>query len=299
MSPLAAIAKFFYSKNHQRAESHRSRLRRAYKRRRGFSLEPLEQRLLMSGDPLVFAAGEVASDVTVRVDDSATPLVQIVDNQTNIVILSQALADTSEVVVIGSEHDDTLTVDYSNGFFLPVSFHGGDGAGFDSLVITGGNFDRTAYKTLGPDSGTIALTAGAASAMITYSGLEPITDDTGGEKTFEGTDDTEDPDVITLSDSGSANDNSITIQISTGEDVTYTNASAITSLTINADDGDDEIFVNTLDTLFQGSVTINADAGDDEITINAKSSIGIYTIDGGDDTEYGDSIIVTPMPILP
>ncbi len=239
-----SLAELFYAKQ----KSLRSRLfgRRCHRRlapRRKLLFEPLEPRLLMSGNPLVFAASEVASDVTVRVDDSATPVVQIHDNQKGNVILSQVLADTSEVVVIGSEHDDTLTVDYSNGFFLPVTFHGGDGAGFDSLVITGGTFDLTAYKTLGPDSGTITLSAGSSTSSITYTGLEPITDSTGGAKTFDGTDDTEEPDTITVTDSGSASDNAISIQISTGEDVTYTNASAITSITINADEGNDEIII--------------------------------------------------------
>ena len=64
MSPLAAIGNLFYRKNHQRFESHRSRLRRAFKRRRGFTLEPLEPRLLMSADLAYAAGGNTATDLT-------------------------------------------------------------------------------------------------------------------------------------------------------------------------------------------------------------------------------------------
>jgi hypothetical protein len=50
---------------------------------------------------------------------------------------------------------------------------GGDG-GFDTLVLDGGQFDTVSYTATAPDAGTVSRN----SNMITYAGLEPITDNT-------------------------------------------------------------------------------------------------------------------------
>ena len=51
MKTAATIARFFNTKKHQHAESNRGRRRRTIKKSRRFFLEPLEPRLLLSGDP--------------------------------------------------------------------------------------------------------------------------------------------------------------------------------------------------------------------------------------------------------
>src|SRR5262245_40529985 len=110
MSLLAAIAGFFCTEKSPRPGAHRSHPQTLSPQSGLFSVEAIEPRLLLSGDPLVFVAPDAPSNLTVRTDSSAAPLVQIIDNQTGNILLSRELFDTSEVSVIGSEHDDTLTV---------------------------------------------------------------------------------------------------------------------------------------------------------------------------------------------
>ena len=91
-------------------------------------------------------------------------------------------------------------------------------------------------------------------------------------------------DTITISGSG----NTLTVSSpSFAEDFVFTNASTVTSLTINAEGGADTIVVNSLGN-FSGDLIINAGSGGDEITINALggSFNDTLTVNGedGDDT---------------
>ena len=108
----------------------------------------------------------------------------------------------------------------------------GGAGGFDTLVIASGSFAHTIYTITGPDSGTIARDAD----LITYVGLEPTVDGTGGAKTFTGT---AGADTITIDTSGT----SLVVDIGVGEDLVLTAPGSVTSLTIDAGAGDDTIAV--------------------------------------------------------
>jgi len=99
-----------------------------------------------------------------------------------------ALADVTSITVNGLAGDDTLTIDNSNGVIgaasstsstaaLPITFNGGTGR--DRLVLSGDPTGATVNETynLGTSTGggSIAIT-GSASATVTLSGVESVTD---------------------------------------------------------------------------------------------------------------------------
>ena len=123
-------------------------------------LEPLEPRVLLSGDPWVFTA-EDSFDLTLRIDgegDGAT--VELIDPSSNIVA-SQGLAQTSEVRIVGSDGPDTLRIDLSALDGLPVYFEGG--LGDDALH--GPQTDLT-WDVTGDDTGSVA--------NVSFTGVENL-----------------------------------------------------------------------------------------------------------------------------
>lgn len=135
---------------------------------------------------------------------------------------------------------------------------GGEG-GFDSLVLSGGQFSMTTYAVSGPDSGIIDRDG----SILTFAGMEPITDADAGNKTFDGT---ANDDIITISGSGG----SITIS-GDFEDITYTNPG---NITVNAGDGADTIIVQSLGT-YSGTLTVNGGDGTDTIQATRDADIAI------------------------
>ncbi|MEX2367853.1 MAG: LEPR-XLL domain-containing protein, partial [Pseudohongiellaceae bacterium] len=92
--------------------------------------EPLEPRLLLSGDPLVYqAAAGVALDASIRLAPGDSSIVQIYDNTgPGSVLAQQAVADTSEVVVTGANQNDQFGIDASlTASDLLLTFNGAEG----------------------------------------------------------------------------------------------------------------------------------------------------------------------------
>ncbi len=137
-------------------------------------------------------------------------------------------------------------------------------SGFDTIVLGDGDFEQVEYLATGPQSGFISRDGD----VLSYFGVEPITDATGGVKTFAAT---EDPDLITVLDGGIAGDGSFSIEGFTFENVEFTNASTITSLTIDGLGGDDIIDVQALDSNFKGDLLIQGNLGRDEVKLTAPA----------------------------
>ncbi|MCP4302303.1 MAG: LEPR-XLL domain-containing protein, partial [Gammaproteobacteria bacterium] len=203
-----------------------------------FKLETLEPRVLLSADSLSYLAQPDASmDLTLHlVEQEGVPLLQLLENADSKtpVIMERALAETSEVVISGSDFDDLLTLDFGLGYDLSslvITFDGGDGSdtlagsasqsawditginagtiddhvgfrnvenlsgaannedifivnpgglldgvldggagGFDTLEISGGQYDTATFGASGPNSGVVLLDGNA----IHYDGLAPI-----------------------------------------------------------------------------------------------------------------------------
>ncbi|NVM20741.1 MAG: LEPR-XLL domain-containing protein, partial [Desulfobacterales bacterium] len=131
-----SFARWFHRQKKRRNEA-------AAKRRRKVLFEPIEPRILLSSDPLSYtAAAGAAIDMTLRLDDAAQELLLINNKETNPetqVVASQALADTSEVVITGADLDDSLTVDFSTPFSVPYGILFADAFTGDSdlLKVTG------------------------------------------------------------------------------------------------------------------------------------------------------------------
>src|SRR6266850_4105126 len=226
-----------FKKNPRRNSPPRPRRGGTQSGRRKLQFEQLEPRLLLNAHPLALVAAAVRDFSVQIVDDHGTPTIQIVDqhaaNPGSRVLASQALADTSSVLIQGSDQNDTLTLDASVvAMGLPIDFIGGGGSdtligprvdstwnvtganagtlgrvtfsgvenligaagnqdtfvftpggslggivdggagGFDTIVLDGGTYSRVVYRGTGPNSGTIQRDTD----LISYAGVEPISD---------------------------------------------------------------------------------------------------------------------------
>ena len=157
---------------------------------------------------------------------------------------------------------------------------GGNG-GDDSLVLADGHFQTVTFAFLDSHFGTILRDTD----IITFTGLEPAVDNTGGTKIV--TDPADDADGglgsdITISGSGGA----ITVRAPTWpESVVFTNPGDVT---INAGDGNDYIVIEPLDT-YAHALTVNCGEGDDGVLVRGLPSIGRYfRINGGHGTDYAN-----------
>lgn len=233
--------------------------------------EPLEPRLLFSADlmPLVVDMADVGSDVTLLLNSTAGTI-EVYDtvNPASGPLVSQKLNETSEIVIKGVDNrNDTLTVDFTAPFFKDITFQGGAGA-FDSLVINGGQFDSSTYIATGPDAGTIDLQDDASNARITYSGLEPITDNTATvDRTFAVPASGQ---QIRMTD-GSAAGRTLIDSNGTGgfESIDFINPTG--SLTINALGGNNTFILGSYS--FNKPLTLNGAGGTDTIQATRNESM--------------------------
>ncbi len=164
--------------------------------------------------------------------------------------------------------DDSLTVDLSLGDSpRAISFDGGTQTTSDSLTLEGGSrsFAAVTHTATSASSGTVAVTG---NGTVTYSGLEPITDNLDASIrvfTFNGGGES-----VTLSDAaGSA----MTIDSDLSESITF--ALPTDSLTLNAGNGNDTVVVSSVDAAFNVNLTINGGTGDDSISLNASIAFAV------------------------
>ncbi|MGI9302514.1 MAG: LEPR-XLL domain-containing protein, partial [Gammaproteobacteria bacterium] len=238
--------------------------------------EPLEPRILLSADPLSFTAAS-AAELTLKLEDQGGVETLVLRDDSGAVLAQRALADTSSVQIFGSAGDDTLSVDFTNPFATPVHYEAG--AGFDDLIIGGGFFSAIAYEASGPDAGTIEP---EGAGTITYSGIEPITDNLDvADRVF-----TASPigDVIRLENDPLAGQMSISSDNGSFESVTFNNP--LFTLTINAGGGDDTLIIGELDPGFvpgqlvlgQPELHINMGAGTDTLTMERNAALVISNL---------------------
>jgi Ca2+-binding RTX toxin-like protein len=181
-------------------------------------------------------------------------------------------AGTENLVGAAGNRDSFV---FEAGGSIAGTVDGGAG-GDDVLTLAAGTFATTAFSFTGPDSGSIARDG----QVITYVALEPITDATGGAKVVSAA-------VVTISNPGGTNDNSFLVVIDPGEDITFSNASAITSLTINGTAAADVITINAADQQFTAPITITGSAGNDRYVFG--NGFGNVTLSGADaDTDTLD-----------
>jgi len=182
-----------------------------------------------------------------------------------------------------ADNEDTFIVSASGS--LAGILDGGD-AGFDTLVLDGGTYDTVTYTATGPTSGTIARD----DDVITYEGLEPITDlSVADDRVFDLTGFS---DTATLSESGgmvTISSDDLIVPI-TFESFTFS-TTGLLSLTINMGHSDqdlplgieipfvsrDQLTIGALN-LGSASLTINGEDGVDEVVITGTVTAGDITI---------------------
>gem|GEM_PF-5415858 len=181
-------------------------------------------------------------------------------------VLAPITMVTGNIQINTQDGDDGLTVDLSGGNIVDdLVYDGGDQSVTpgDVLSLTGGNiFDVVTHTFVSENDGSIAITG---NGIITYTGLEPITDNLSAIDrvfTFTAGDET-----ITLSNSGALANQ---IDSDLGEVVDFTNPS--NSLTINASTGQDIINIQGLDVSFDANLTINTDSDLDLDLVNFQTN---------------------------
>ena len=169
----------------------------------------------------------------------------------------------SAILVNTFAGDDFLTVDLSLGNFAkPINYAGGDqGPGGDELTLQGGGtFANVTHTFISASAGSVAVTG---NALISYSGLEPVTDNLSATRprfTFTGGTET----ITLFAPVGTPFD--LAIDSTLGEIVLFTNPT--NSLTIDAGTGDDTVNINGVRPTFAASLIINGGVGHDMVNLN-------------------------------
>ena len=129
------------------------------------------------------------------------------------------------------------------------------------MTVLGGTVATVTHTLINANDGSISV-ANGSTRVISYTGLEPITDNLNAtDRVFTFTGGAE---TITLTDAAGAN---MTIDSTLGESITFANPT--NSLTINAGSGDDTITLSSFDAAFNASLSVNGDAATDTINVNA------------------------------
>ena len=211
---------------------------------------------------------------------------EVNDSNTSTLLSRVPIADIVNIAIQGSSDVDTVTVDFDGGAIsVPISFDGNlPGAPIgqdplppltdpfpvgDSLVLVDGLLDdvlSVAHTFVNESTGSIGIDFDSApSALIQYTGLEPIIDNLDAddrEFTFTGGAET-----INLSDDGVLGDDFNRIDSTLGELVVFLNPT--TSVTVNADTGAD--IVNLPD----------YDSSDPALVVNLSGGVGNDVINLG------------------
>ncbi len=191
-----------------------------------------------------------------------------------VVIDSRPLAGIQNLTINGSTDNDTLNVNFTGGDPIPLTgltFNGG--AGFDriNLINVGGTFTTHTYNYTNANDGSIVLNDGT-NHTITYTGLEPITNDGTPTNVIFNLPNTADA-SITLDDLG-AGLARLTTTLPAFEQTDFAYPAAGGSITINTGALAQTITVQDLVLNANTDLTIAGDAND-TVTFSPTASVTI------------------------
>jgi hypothetical protein len=249
------------------------------------------------GGVFVFTAKSGKNDLILRLSPQDHSRVEIFDTVTGEVGFSQPLAEIDRLLIYGTDAaDDTLTIDFTDPFWIPqgIEFHGGDG-GFDTLVFNGCPSVTARYTAVGSDGGYIALTDGSFQTTLSFTGLEPVywsgsdlvfnTQDygTGEDAIFIDVDLSDPGDPAVPDDLPFANNRiSGTSGGNVFESVTFYNVANVT------------IDTGSNDTLSSADDTITIDT--DGLVASGLESFVVLTRDGKDVVLFAANTVSLPLP---
>ncbi len=193
---------------------------------------------------------------------------------------SAPYATTTTLTLTGSNADDTFVIDYSGGDPIPsggvVITGSGQVSAGDAITLTGGSHTTVTYGFVNNNDGSIDIDG----SLITYTGLEPITDNSGAvNRVFDFTGGAESIAITSVSATQTKVDSTL------GESVVFNNPTG--SMTLNAGTGDDAIALDSLSSGWGATVTItlNGDAGDDQFGLSKTvATAAPITVNGGTHT---------------
>ncbi|MEZ6063753.1 MAG: hypothetical protein R3C19_25680 [Planctomycetaceae bacterium] len=229
--------------------------------------------------PLEFSGTAANENLILRLN-AARDTVELIDADSNALLMSQPIALTSAVVINTLAGTDSLTIDESNGLInVPggIQFNGGDRQ--DSLRFAG-TINVAATYRVGPEAsgGFIERIGPGATSLVSFTGLEPIFDATPGTLTLFGTN----------------ADNAVNLANGPNSGVMNAVNSTGAATGIAAIDG-----FETYEFANKSVVTIDGLAGQDVFGIsNLASGLvpgGIVVVQGGDPAD-GDELIVSGTP---
>ncbi len=202
-------------------------------------------------------------------------------------LLRQPLNDATQLIIRGSEADDKLTVSLSSGNPIRaggITFLGG--AGNEQLVLSGGSATNLTHRFSNATDGR----ASADGRTINHVGAESISDQlTVARRTFKFSDGN---DNVTLSDSGTTNDEVSRFTIQSGVTLEFKRPS--NSFTIRAGAGDDIITLSSVDTRLTRVPALFGDDGNDVLmglmtrdSLDGGAGHDLLNGRGGNDTVIG------------
>ena len=235
---------------------------------------------LVDADPVIFADADgpgTEQDIDVTIDGDGNVEVMITEkgnpgSATLVYEGPNALLNT--ITINGETGDDTLTIDFDGGDYVPAITFNGNGEtnspNGDTLALQGGGaFSDLTFNYVNENDGSVDI---SGNATITYTGLEPVSSTiTAANVTLNYSGATE---TITIDDDGAT----ATVDSNVGGEMTSF-STPTASLTVNGGGGADTFIVN--DT-FAPDTDINGEAGDDTLILNDAHG-ATFNFDGGSD----------------
>ncbi len=183
-----------------------------------------------------------------------------------VVVDTRPLAGIQNLTIDGSSDADTLNLDFAGGDPIPLTgltFNGG--AGFDkiNLINVGSSFTTQTYNYTNANDGSIVLNDGT-NHTITYTGLEPITNDGTPTNIIFNLPDTADA-TITLADLVAGVTARLDSTVPTFEQTDFAIPAVGGSITIN-------MGATTAQTITVGTLTLNATT---DLTIDGQGGTDV------------------------
>ena len=194
---------------------------------------------------------------------------------------STPLNGITNLAINGGTGNDTFTLDVGNGE-LPflITFNGG--TGFDTLHVRGLDdaFDAYTINYNNPTDGNVQFRTGATvDSTLIFTGIDPLTIDGTPSDVIFNLPNTSDTNVFL----SAVDANTMLLAGTTFEDTTFSIAAA-TSITINANKGNDVIQINSIALNYTGSLAVNGNEGGDRLIVNCETSnpipLGGLSFDG-------------------
>lgn len=228
------------------------------------------------------------SDLQLSVVDQG---VELADNPDNVaadsarVYFQFANDELDHLQVLGTNVDESLTVDFSNGNPLPfagIDLLGTGTSDSDSLTLTGGSSTETAHTFDSEVDGSVTVDG----RRIAYTSIENLSDlMDSASRSIEFADNTS---AVNVSDSGSSSDGVSTIdRDGFGTAIPVRLGSGDLSLTTGF--RDNIIQFQSVDAAFTGKVNIDAGDGNDFVDVTLLSSDNTIIAGKGNDTVFSGS----------